>query len=474
MQRKRLPFEQIFDVRAVRIMVDSVADCYAVLGVVHSLWNHISQEFDDYIANPKGNGYQSLHTAVVGPEGKTLEIQIRTRQMHRNAELGVAAHWRYKEGRISQGSGFERQIAWLRQILEWKDETPNAEDFLNRFKAEAFQDRVYAVTPKGAVIELTQGATPLDFAYYIHTEVGHRCRGAKVNGRIVPLTYELKNGEQVEILTTKTGTPSRDWLSPHLNYLKTSRARSKVRHWFKQQAQEHNIAAGRTALERELQRLGVDTKQVDMQKVAEKLNFTKPEELFAAVGYGDVTTGSVATKTQELILPPPPEAIRIARKSQVGEGRSEIKIRGVGNLLTHFAKCCHPVPFEPIMGFITLGRGVTIHRQDCANMLNLLNRHRERIIEVSWGEETQAAYAVDMLINAHDRPGLLRDITSVLLNEQVNVLASNTLTNPKTAIAHMVLTLEINDLEQLSRILDKVGQIPNVMEVRRKGKTGKQ
>jgi GTP pyrophosphokinase len=220
--------------------------------------------------------------------------------------------------------------------------------------------------------------------------------------------------------------------------------------------------------------MGVDTKQVDMQKVAEKLNFTKPEELFAAVGYGDVTTGSVATKTQELILPPPPEAIRIARKSQVGEGRSEIKIRGVGNLLTHFAKCCHPVPFEPIMGFITLGRGVTIHRQDCANMLNLLNRHRERIIEVSWGEETQAAYAVDMLINAHDRPGLLRDITSVLLNEQVNVLASNTLTNPKTAIAHMVLTLEINDLEQLSRILDKVGQIPNVMEVRRKGKTGKQ
>lgn len=470
MQNKHLLFEEIFDVRAVRIRVDSVADCYAALGVVHSLWNHIRREFDDYIANPKDNGYQSLHTAVVGPEGKVLEVQIRTWEMHRNAELGVAAHWLYKEGVTAKGSAYERQIAWLRQMLEWKETAANAGDLLERFKAETFQDRVYAITPKGQIVEMSQGATPLDFAYHIHTEVGHRCRGAKVNGRIVPLSYELKNGDQVEILTAKTGAPSRDWLNPHLGYLKTARARNKARQWFKQQDLDKNIAAGRTALEREFQRLAVDIKQVDFQKLAVKLNFTRPEELFAAIGYGDVTTAAVATRAQELILPPPPpEPLRIARKTQVSEGKGEIKIRGVGRLLTHIARCCKPLPYEPIAGFITQGRGVTIHRRDCANLLNLQNRQRERLIEVDWGEEVQAAYAVDISIDAYDRPGLLRDITSVLLHEQINVLASNTYTDSKIAIAHMVLTLEIAAVEQLSRILDKIAQIPNVMDIRRKG-----
>lgn len=469
MQRKKLPFEEIFDVRAVRIMVDSVADCYAALGVVHALWSHIRKEFDDYIANSKSNGYQSLHTAVVGPEGKTLEVQIRTFEMHKKAELGVAAHWRYKEGGNSLGSAFDRQIAWLRQILESKEDGADNDDFLDRFKAEAFQDRVYVVTPRGTIVEMSQGATPLDFAYHIHTDVGHCCRGAKVNGRIVPLSYELKNGEQVEVLTAKNGTPSRDWLSPHLGYLKTSRARSKVRQWFRQQDQEKNIAAGRAVLEREFQRLGVELKQIDLAKVVEKLNFNKPEEIFAAIGYGDITPASVATKVQELILPPPPEALPVARKSHVGEGKSEIKIRGVGKLLTHMARCCKPVPFEPIIGFITQGRGIAIHRGDCPNLLDLASRHRERLIEVDWGEETQAAYAVDVLINAYDRPGLLRDITAVLLQDQVNVLASNTRTDPKTLIARMVLTLEISGIEQLSRVLDKISQIRNVSEVRRLG-----
>jgi GTP pyrophosphokinase len=468
MQRKQLPFERIFDVRAVRVTVNTVADCYAALGVVHALWNHIRHEFDDYIANPKSNGYQSLHTAVVGPEGKTLEVQIRTWEMHRHAELGVAAHWRYKEGG-TQAAAFEQQIAWLRQLLEWKDEEiTGAGDFLDRFKAEAFQDRVYVITPKGAVVELPQGATPLDFAYHIHTDVGHRCRGAKVNGRIVPLNYELKNGDQVDALTAKNPAPSRDWLSPHLGYLKTSRARGKVRQWFKQQDQEKNIVAGRTTLEKEFHRLGVDIRQLDLQKLAEKLNFTQTDELFAAIGYGDITTGSVATRAQELILPPPrPAVLRLARRTPSGEGGGGIQIHGVGKLLTHIARCCKPVPFEPIVGFITHGRGVTIHRQDCPNLLNLANREQERLIEVAWGQEKEAVYPVDVLIHAYDRPGLLRDITSILLQEKINVLAANTRTAPETAVAHMLLTLEISDVEQLSRVLDKIVRLPNVMDARR-------
>jgi GTP pyrophosphokinase len=468
MQRKQLPFEQIFDVRAVRIMVNSVADCYAALGVVHALWNHIRREFDDYIANPKDNGYQSLHTAVVGPEGKALEVQIRTFEMHQNAELGIAAHWRYKEGGAGQGNSFEQQIGWLRQMLEWKEETADAGDFLDHFKAEAFQDQVYAVTPKGNIVEMVQGATPLDFAYHIHTEVGHRCRGAKVNGRIVPLSYELKNGDQVEILTTKAGTPSRDWLLSHLGYLRTSRAQAKVRAWFKHQDREKSITAGRAALEKEFQRLDVDGKRIDLQELAEKFNFTKPDDLLAAIGYGTVTIGQVIAKIQALILAPPAETLRIARRSRVEEGGSGIRIRGVGRLLTHIASCCKPVPFEPIAGFITQGRGVTIHRQDCPNLLNLISRKRERIIEVSWGQDTQATYAVDIQIEAYDRAGLLRDITSVLVNEKVNVLASNTLTDTEIAMARMDLTLEISDVEQLSRVLDKIAQIPNVARVRRK------
>ncbi|HRD48097.1 MAG: GTP diphosphokinase [Candidatus Competibacter sp.] len=468
MQRKKLSFERVFDVRAVRVMVETVNDCYAALGVVHAHWNHIDREFDDYIAHPKLNGYQSLHTAVVGPEGRAVEVQIRTADMHQHAELGVAAHWRYKEGGGESSSATERHIIWLRQMLEYREDEADDGDLLERFKAEAFQDRVYAITPKGAIIELPRGATPLDFAYHIHTEVGHRCRGAKINGRIVPLTYELKNGEQVNVLTTKTGGPSRDWLSPHLGYIKTSRARDKIRQWFVQQDLDKNIAAGRIALEREFQRLGI--RHLKMEKVAEKLNFTKPDDLFATLGHGALTTAQVVAKIQDLLPAAPvvaesPLVVRKPRPPEAGKG--EVRIRGVGRLLTQLAHCCQPAPFDPIAGYITQGRGVTIHRQDCANLLALVNQHHERIIEVGWGE-TPATYPVDIMIVAHDRSGLLRDITSILANEQVNVIGADTLTDRETFIARMGLTLEITDVVQLSRVLDKIGQLPNVMETYRK------
>ncbi|MDQ2695494.1 MAG: GTP diphosphokinase [Pseudomonadota bacterium] len=468
MQRKKLPFEQIFDVRAVRVLVDSVADCYAALGVVHTLWKHIRQEFDDYIANPKSNGYQSLHTAVIGPEGRTLEVQIRTHAMHRNAELGVAAHWHYKEG-AAQGSAIDRQIVWLRQLLDLKDDDGDAGDFLDRFRAEALQDRVYVLTPKGTIVDLPQGATPLDFAYHIHTEVGHRCRGAKVNGHIVPLTYELRNADQVEVLTAKTGAPSRDWLNPHLGYLKTPRARAKVRSWFKQEHQDRNVAAGKAALEKEFQRLGVKG-QINLDDVARKLNFVRVEDLYAAVGHGDLPTLAVAARAQDLILPHVrPDALPAPRRAHAEDGGGAIKIRGVGNLLTQMATCCKPAPYDAIAGFITRGRGVTIHRQDCANLLNLAARHRERLIEVEWGQAERAVFPVDIQIDAYDRTGLLRDITSVLSNERVNVVAVNTLSDPQTGTARMALTLEISDVEQLGRILARIGQIPNVTQARRKG-----
>ena len=468
MQRKKLIFQQIFDVRAVRVMVETVNDCYAALGVVHARWNHIHQEFDDYIAQPKPNGYQSLHTAVAGPEGRAVEVQIRTRAMHQNAELGVAAHWRYKEGDQALGNAAERQIAWLRQMLEFREEDSDDGDLLERFKAEAFQDRVYAITPKGAIVELAQGATPLDFAYHIHTEVGHRCRGVKVNGRIAPLTYEIKNGDQVEVLTAKTGGPSRDWLSPYLGYVKTNRARSKIRQWFLQQDQDKSIAAGRAALEAEFQRLGI--KQLKLEKVADRLGFAKPDDVFAAVGHGALTTAQVIARIQDLLpaLPAPKEEQLPARKLKPHDaGKDSVRIRGVGRLLTQMAQCCQPAPFEPIAGYITQGRGVTIHRQDCTNFLGLASQHHERAIEVAWGE-TPDTYSVDIMIVAHDRPGLLRDIASVLANDQVNVLGANTLTDRETSVATMGLTLEITDVVQLSRVLDKIAQLPNIVDAYRK------
>jgi len=467
MQRKHLDFEQIFDMRAVRILVPEDKDCYAALGVVHGLWRHIPREFDDYIANPKENLYRSLHTAVVGPEGRTLEVQIRTEEMHRHSELGVAAHWRYKEGGHFD-PGYEEKISWLRQLLEWREEERTANDFVDRFKTEAFQERVYVLTPQGKIIDLPQGATPLDFAYEVHTQVGHRCRGAKVNGRIVPLTYELHNGDQVEVLTTRQGMPSRDWLNPHLGYLKTSRARARVRSWFKQQDHNQNISAGRAILDRELHRLSVTG--LSMDKLAARLKCQQVDELLASLGRGDINTGQLANAVNDLLPRPEVQEVELPRRTRKKRppATDGFKILGVGNLLTTTARCCHPVPNDPIVGYITRGRGVTIHRQDCGNMLRLQGQDRDRLIEVEWGLPSEAGYLADIAIEAYDRSGLLRDITAVLANEKINLNGVHTATDKSDGIARMSLTVEIADIGQLSRVLTQIGQLPNVIEARRK------
>ncbi len=468
MQRKGIDFHELSDVRAVRVLVDTVKDCYATLGIMHTLWRHLPHEFDDYIANPKGNNYRSLHTAVVGPQGRTLEVQIRTHDMHRHAELGVAAHWRYKEGGATN-TGEEGRIAWLRQLLQLRDDSGETEDFLERFKTEVFHDRVCVLTPKGTVLDLPRGATPLDFAYAIHTDVGHRCRGAKVGGSIVPLTYELRSGDQVEILTTRRGQPSRDWFNPHLGYLKTARARAKVRQWFKQQDLEKTVAAGRELLDRELRRLGVA--ECSLEKLARRLRFTRPEDLFASLGRGEVGPTQIANAVQEQVLP---RAERLAETAPAVKPRtaqpvrgSGVTIEGVGNLLTQLAGCCKPAPPDPITGYITRGRGVTIHRADCPNALRLGVADQTRLIDVSWSATRGGSYPVDIEMQAYDRQGLLRDVTLLLANEKTNVLGINTWTDDDSRIAHMKFTVEVPNVDKLSLLLNRLGQLHNVFEVRR-------
>ena len=465
MERKNLDYHQIYDVRGVRILVNSIRECYTALGVVHSLWQYIAGEFDDYIATPKENDYQSIHTAVIGPEGKTVEVQIRTHEMHQRNELGVAAHWRYKEG----GGGdddFNRKIAWLRQLLEWKDDIADAADFVDQFKSEVFQDRIYVFTPRGNVVDLPAGSTPLDFAYHIHTEVGHRCRGAKVNGRMVPLTYVLQNGEQVEILTVKNASPSRDWLNPHLGYLKTSRARSKVLTWFKHQDREKNVQEGRAILERELRRVGIAG--VNYEKLADKLHYPGSEELFIAVAHSEIKASRYLKAAQEQTRPPAGGAEEILKLKQPSARSGDgVSIQGIGNLLTHMARCCKPVPGDDIRGYITQGRGITIHRSDCANILRYTSQTPERIIKVDWGKDAQDTYPVDVQITAIDRHGLLRDITGVLANDKINLLAAHTHSDHRRHVAQMELTLEIADIDELSRVLARINQLPNVMEAKR-------
>jgi GTP pyrophosphokinase len=387
--------------------------------------------------------------------------------MHKHAELGVAAHWRYKEGR-GFDPGYEEKIAWLRQLLEWREEEHSANDFVDRFKSEAFQERVYVLTPQGRIIDLPQGSTPLDFAYAVHSEIGHRCRGAKINGRIVPLTYQLKNGEQVEVLTTRQGEPSRDWLNSHLGYLKTSRAKSRVRSWFKRQDYDLNVSAGRGILDREFHRLGISDLPVD--KLAARFKYKQVEELLAAIGRGEVTQGHLANAANELLPrqePQEPLRPRLSKKQQAAAATG-FRISGVGNLLTSLARCCTPVPNDPIIGYITRGRGVTIHRQDCGNVLRLQGEERDRLIEVEWGATASDNYPVDISIEAYDRSGLLRDITTLLASEKINVTGVTTATDPGDGIARMSLSLYITDISQLSRVLSQISQLPNVVEARRK------
>jgi GTP pyrophosphokinase len=464
MSRKHVAFDAVYDVRAIRVLVDKVQDCYAALGAIHTLWRHIPKEFDDYIATPKENMYQSIHTAVIGPEGKTLEIQIRTRDMHAHAELGVAAHWSYKEGAKADAS-YDQKIAWLRQLLEWKDESTDAGDFIDRFKSEVFQDRVYVITPQGDIIDLPQGATPLDFAYHIHTDVGHRCRGARIEGRIVNLTYELKSGEVIEVLTTKSGQPSRDWLNPQLGYLKTSRARAKVRAWFKQQDNDMNVSDGRDVLEKDLRRLNIQN--INHKTLAEQFKFQSVDDFYAAIGRGDISSTQIASRAQSLSTPEPTVRDQVPVKRKRRKEHEDINIQGVGNLLTKMARCCSPAPGDSIIGYITQGRGVTIHRRDCRNILKMNGSSRGRLINVEWGEQVHETYPVDISLETIDRQDLLRDILTVMSNEKININAVHTQSNKLDNTAHMEMSIEVASVAQLSRVLNRLGQLNNVLEVRR-------
>ncbi len=461
MQRKDRGLESLYDIRAVRILVDDVKACYAALGVVHNLWSYIPGEFDDYIANPKENDYQSLHTAVVGPEGKTVEVQIRSFDMHRHAELGVAAHWRYKEGGATPAA-FDQKIQFLRQLLE---PTDGGTDLLDQIRDDFFEDRVYAVSPKGDIVELPAGATPLDFAYHVHTMVGHRCRGAKVNGRIVPLTYKIVNGDQVEIITGSQPQPSRDWISPKLGYLAGARARAKVRNWFRQQDKDLHLRQGREILDRELTRLNVNDVATD--EIAKQLKFRDTDALSIALGAGDITSASIATALQHVRGNELP-SVRPRRTRKKDSKPDGVAVQGVGDLMCNFARCCRPVPPEAIGGYITQGRGVSIHRQDCGNFLGLSQRHPERVLETSWGASETGSYPVDLSLHAFDRAGLLRDITSVLADEDANVLDLKSHTDTQSMQVIMELSVEIQDLPTLSTAISKLEQLPNVVSVRRK------
>lgn len=470
MKRKSVEIDQIFDLRAVRILVGTVAECYSVLGIIHGQWRHIPGEFDDYIATPKANMYSSIHTAVIGPEDKTLEVQIRTHEMHGHAELGVAAHWQYKEGAGKSDAAFQRRIILMRNWLELQDESATvSEDFVDNLKSEFEAQQVYVLTPHGKVIELPKGATAVDFAYAIHSGVGDRCRGSKINGRIAPLTQPLESGQTVSIITSKEGGPSRDWLSPHLGYIKTSKARNRVRHWFKQQDYDAHLHAGRSSLEREVHRLGVN--KPNLEQVAKRYNFQKSDDLLAAIGRGEVSPIQVAG----MGVPPEPEKEEEAvpeqkkrRRHTLDKGRSEVIVEGVDDLLTHMARCCKPVPYDDVIGFITRGRGVTVHRRNCTMIRNLKEKDQDRLAQVTWADRSVGAtYPVDIRVIAGDRKGLLRDLSSILTNEEVDVIGVNTQSSRKIDRATMRFTVEITDMRQLSRILEKMAQLPDVIDVRR-------
>jgi len=462
MNTKDIDFKSLYDVRAVRILVDDVKDCYAALGLVHNVWSPIPKEFDDYIAKPKSNDYRSLHTAVIGPEGKAVEVQIRTHEMHQHSELGVAAHWRYKEGKRHDRT-YDEKIAWLRQILEWKDEVSDAGELAEQFKTGLFEDTVYVLTPQGRVIDLPSGSTPVDFAYHVHSELGHRCRGAKVDGVMVPLNTPLKNGQQVEILAAKQGGPSRDWLNPQLGYLKSNGARTKVRQWFNRQNQEVAMAQGRTLLDKELQRHGKTGLNLD--RLAEEFGRSKLSDFLVDLGRGEIGPKQLrdALRSEGEAQPAPAaDAPLVIRKSRA-ETKGSILVVGVDKLLTAPAKCCKPLPPDPIVGFVTRGRGVTVHRADCSNVKRL---DAQRRVTAEWGGASQATFPVDIEIEAVDRTGLLRDISDVLSRDKINVTATRSASSDLTA--RMRFTLEVSDLGQLRRILGLIREVRGVVRAVRK------
>nr|NIP24740.1 bifunctional (p)ppGpp synthetase/guanosine-3',5'-bis(diphosphate) 3'-pyrophosphohydrolase [Phycisphaerae bacterium]NIX28555.1 RelA/SpoT family protein [Phycisphaerae bacterium] len=472
MQRKEVDIEHIFDVRALRVIVKDVRSCYAALGIVHAKWRPIPGEFDDYIAAPKENGYQSLHTAVIDNNGEQFEIQIRTESMHQQAELGIAAHWRYKDN-TKPDQALDQKIAIMRQAIKWQAEVMDASEsldpneFVDALKSDVIEERVYVFTPQGDIIDLPMGSTPIDFAYYIHTEVGHKCRGAKVNGKLVGLDYQLGNGDKVEILTAKRGGPSRDWLNENLGYIKTSRARSKIKYWFKRQNYDDSVSQGRSILERELKRLNIADAKID--DLATTCGYNKTDDFLAAVGYNDIPIQQVIRKAlNHLPVPEQPQEKPLTTTPPLTKPvtTDNVQVMGVGNLLTTLANCCRPVPGDPIIGYITRGRGITVHRRDCPNFLSITDR--ERLIEVEWGpgSETQA---VDILIQAFDRPGLVRDITQIIANEHVNINNIDVITLRKDNRAELLVTMEVTSLDHLIKLMDKIEQLPNIIEVRRKG-----
>ena len=476
MQQKSLDFEQLFDVRAVRIVVDELQGCYGALGLVHTSWNHLSKEFDDYVATPKSNGYQSIHTVVIGPEGKTIEIQIRTQQMDDDAELGVAAHWRYKEGNASgKTSGFDEKVSWLRKILQWQDDVSESGELLDELRSQVFEDRIYVFTPSGDVVDLPSGSTPLDFAYYIHSNVGHSCIGAKVFGRIVPFTHTLRTGDKVEILRSKTLNPSRDWLNPSLKYLHTSRARAKVQHFFRLLDRDKNLAAGKEMLETALGKLQLSLAKVDLSVATERFNLTTNDDLFAAIGSGNTRLLQVVhclqqqdEKSKPEVEIDPQSLIRQPQQTDTQTGDSNgITVSGVGNLLTHMAKCCQPVPGDEILGFITQGRGISVHRVDCDQLANSLNQQPEREVEVQWGGSNNKSYQVSINIIGGDRQGLLRDISTIISNERVSIIGIESNTDNAKQSMSMTIKVEIANNEALTRLLAKLKQLDDVTEVKR-------
>lgn len=468
MRRKNIGFDEVYDVRAVRILVDEPMQCYGVLGIVHNLWKPIPQEFDDYISNPKSNGYQSLHTAVAGPKGRALEIQIRTHKMHEDAELGVCAHWKYKGTDLSSNSSsYEEKLQWLRTILDFHEVQGDLESLSEQVMNDIEQDRIYVFTPDGHVVDLPTGATAVDFAYRVHTEIGHRCRGAKVNGRIISLVTHLQTGDKVEILTTKEGGPSRDWLHPTLGYVNTHRARAKIQSWFRKEDREKNLEAGKAVLDKQLKRLGIEESKLDFANIAERFNYANGEEVYVALGAGDIQLSKVLRIIDELYGldgNTGPRPIRL-KKSLHKNSDNDVHIRGVGKLLTQMAKCCCPIPGDDIIGYITQGRGVSVHRQDCINVAQLQLEEPERIMEVSWGEEVDNLYPVNIQVQAYDRTGLLNDITALLANEKVNLLSMNTLSAKEDHTASIRFTIEVGEISALSKLLHRINQLPNVMDV---------
>lgn len=479
MQKKSLAFDELFDVRAVRIVAERLQDCYGALGIVHTLYRHLPDEFDDYVANPKPNGYQSIHTVVLGPGGKTVEIQIRTRQMHEDAELGVAAHWKYKEGTGGQARGahgHEERIAWLRKLIAWQEEMADTGELLEEVRSQVFDDRVYVFTPKGDVVDLPAGSTPLDFAYHIHSDIGHRCIGAKIGGRIVPFTYQLQMGDQIEIITQKQPNPSRDWLNPNLGYVTTSRGRSKIHAWFRKQDRDKNIVAGRQILDNELNQLDISLKEAE-KLLLPRYNVGTLDELLAAIGGGDIRLNQMVNFLQAKLNKPSAEeedreALRqLTQKSHTpqrsGKESGRVVVEGVGNLMHHIARCCQPIPGDDIVGFITQGRGISIHRADCDQLADLMSHAPERIVDAVWGESYSSGYSLVVRVTANDRSGLLRDITTILANEKVNVLGVSSRSDTRKQLATIDMDIEIYNHQVLGRVLARLNQVPDIIDARR-------